>query len=99
MELIDNVGASHVHMLTLKSIPLGLGTMEDCAHLSNAFVQKLFDCLNDGLTNFPVFNVTKLFSPHSHFEKVNERDFERKLWLRFLYEKFDTRKERFIQKN
>ena len=48
--------------------------MKDCIHLGKAFVQKLFDCLNDMFIDFPTFNATQLFSRHSYFEEDDERD-------------------------
>ena len=79
LEFIDNIGASHVHMLIFERITNSFwsGTMEDCVHLGKAFVQKLIDCLNDRFTYLPVFNATKLFTLHSYFGEENERDFEK----------------------
>ena len=83
LEFIDNTGASHVHLLRFEPIPnsLGSGTLEDCIHLGKAFVQKLIDCLNDRFIDLPTFNAAKLFSPHSYFEEVDERDSKTKRWL------------------
>jgi hypothetical protein len=68
LELIDNKGASHVHMLIFEPIlnSLRLGITKDC--LDKAFVKKLNDCPYDRFTK--VLNA----QPNYLFEKIDIGD-------------------------